>query len=100
MCSETTDYGSYIVYNLNQPYKEPDEAHSKYKFLYFEYNDSNKILDLNNVTESGWVHPVFEGTLREFNITWIIKKFINMVKNQFIKVIFLKKQVIIIIIHS
>ena len=73
LCSETTDYGSYIVYNLNQPYKEPDEAHSKYKFLYFEYNDSNKILDLNSVTESGWVHPVFEGTLREFNITWIIE---------------------------
>lgn len=71
LLKETTDKGSYIVYDGAIPTKEPNEQYAEYKFVGWQYDDGT-LLDLNNVTKDGYVHPVFEGVLRTFQIKWIV----------------------------
>ena len=71
LLKETTDKGSYIVYDGVIPKKEPNEQYIEYKFVGWQYDDGT-LLDLNNVTKDGYVYPVFEGVLRTFQIKWIV----------------------------
>ena len=73
----TTDSGSYIDYDKALPTKSGDEVYSEYKFSHWVYKDLDgndiDVLDIDNVTESGHVYPVFVGTTkRKYEITWIV----------------------------
>ena len=67
-----TDKGSFIVYNGEKVSKSEDQIYKVYVFDYWQYEDGEK-LDLNNVTKSGSVYPVFKGvTYQTYTITWNI----------------------------
>lgn len=73
----TTDSGSYIDYDKSLPSTQGDEIYSDYAFSHWVYKDSDGndlgVLDINNVTESGHVYPVFVGkTKRKYEISWIV----------------------------
>lgn len=71
LSKETTDKGSYMIFDGITPTKLPDDMHSEYKLVGWEYDD-HEMLDLSNVTKDGYVYPVFEGVLRKFTIEWIV----------------------------
>ena len=71
LSKETTDKGSYMIYEGTLPTKLPNEMYSEFKFVGWEYDDHER-LDLNNVVKDGYVYPVFEGVLRKFEIKWIV----------------------------
>ena len=70
--TSTTDYGSHISFNGDIPVKKGDNVYSSYKFSHWEYEDGT-VLDMNNVTKEGIVHPKYVGgDIKTYTVTWII----------------------------
>lgn len=66
------DLGSAINYLDPLPTKQANEKYSSFAFDGWYYENNEK-LDITNVTKTGFVYPKFIGTLKEYEIKWVIR---------------------------